>query len=203
MHVMSIGRALVLALLPVVLFACVFDDDSRRHAHEPRGSDVAAPSGGTTQSPSGASTAPMLVEVDTDQTMIATPGEGVGVFVEYGAGGKWRVWWTCDTAKTRQSCDFSVSVTAASGTISNLDSSELASGSTTTPTPSRVEAKTTTSSEVHGLFFTTKPGTVITVDAALGTLKDGSFLFFVQDGKVNGGYPGRLTNPLQMQGKTP
>jgi hypothetical protein len=44
---------------------------------------------------------------------------------------------------------------------------------------------------------------VITVEASVGGVKDGSFLFFVQDGKVNGGYAGKLTNPLQLQGKTP
>jgi hypothetical protein len=34
-------------------------------------------------------------------------------------------------------------------------------------------------------------------------VQDGSFLFFVQDGKVNGGFTGKVTNPLQVQGKTP
>jgi len=125
------------------------------------------------------------------------------VFVEYGAGGKWHIWWTCDTVKTNQACDFSVSATVTTGNISNADARELPGGLMTTPTPSTVEARSTTRTEVHGVRFTTNPGAILTLKASLGGLTDGSFLFFVQDGKVNGGYQGRLTNPLQLQGKTP
>ena len=56
---------------------------------------------------------------------------------------------------------------------------------------------------MHGIRFDTNPGAVITVDAAIGGFKDGAFLFFVQDGKVNGGFTGKLTNPLQLQGNSP
>jgi hypothetical protein len=145
----------------------------------------------------------MLVEIDTDQTMDAVGGDGVGVFIEYSKGGHWHVWWTCDTTQTRQSCDFSVSATAASGTITNVDATALPAGAVSSATPSRVDAKSTTTTELHGVRFDTKPGAVITVDAAVGGLKDGAFLFFVQDGKVNGGFAGKLTNPLQFQGNAP
>lgn len=145
----------------------------------------------------------MLVEVDTDQTMSAVGGEGVGVFIEYAAGGHWHLWWTCDTAQTRQSCDFSVSATAASGNIENVDASELVGGAVTSPNASRVEATSNTTTGVDGIRFDTNPGAVITVDAAVGGFKDGAFLFFVQDGKVNGGFTGTLTNPLQVRGSSP
>jgi hypothetical protein len=61
----------------------------------------------------------------------------------------------------------------------------------------------TTTTQVHGVTFQTDPGAVVTVDAHIGNFHDSSFLFFVQDGQVNGGYSGRLTNPLQFVGKTP
>ena len=51
--------------------------------------------------------------------------------------------------------------------------------------------------------FDTDPGAIITVDAAMGGIHDGRFLFFVQDGKVNGGYSGALTDPLMLEGTTP
>jgi hypothetical protein len=214
MVVMKIGRILSLALLPSTLFACVYDNEPpRRLSPDPAPYEAAAPSGegtadgsgggGTTSPGSAASPSPMLVQVDTDQTMTADPGQGVGVFIEYAAGGKWHIWWTCDTAKTDQSCDFSVSATAKAGNISNADASRLEGGFMTTPTPSSVEAKVTTSNEVHGITFDTSPGVVITLKASMGGITDGSFFFFVQDGKVNGGYPGQLTNPLQLQGSTP
>jgi hypothetical protein len=150
----------------------------------------------------------MLVVVDTDQVMDANPGEGVGVFTEYAAGGKWHVWWTCDTALSQQDCDVALSATAATGAITNVDASAVATGEVTSPTASRVEARVRTSTQVHGITFTTDPGAVITLEATIGGLKEGvggsgSFFFFVQDGKINGGFTGRLTNPLQLQGKTP
>ena len=53
------------------------------------------------------------------------------------------------------------------------------------------------------MTFTTAPGAVLTVEASVGGLKDAAFLFFVQDGKVNGGVQSKLTNPLQLRGSTP
>jgi hypothetical protein len=135
--------------------------------------------------------------------MNANPGEGVGVFVEYQAGGHWRIWWTCDTTKTGQACEFSVSAAAASGSITNADGAELTGGFLTKSTAARVEARSTTTTQVHGIKFDTAPGAIVTVEAAIGSLRDGAFLFFVQDGVVNGGFEGKLTNPLQLQGSSP
>ena len=211
---MKLGRLLTIAFLPASLFACVYEDEPPRQlAPDPHPYEEAPANSGTGQVPSGgtngdtapapSSPSPMLVEVDTDQTMTADPGQGVGVFIEYGAGGKWHIWWTCDTAKTQQSCDFALSATTTAGNISNPDAQQLAGGAMTTPNPSTIEAKVVTRNEVHGISFTTNPGVVLTVKASLGGITEGSFLFFVQHGKVNGGYTGPLSNPLQLQGKTP
>lgn len=194
--------------------ACVYENEPPRRlgpdpapayssdpAPAPSGSTSS--SGGSTSSSSGStSPSPMLVEIDTDQTMNANGGDGVGVFIEYGKGGHWHIWWTCDTNQTRQSCDFSVSA-AASGNITNIDATQLPGGFVTSSTTSRVDAKSTTTTEVHGIRFDTAAGAIVTVEASLGGLKDGAFLFFVQDGKVNGGFTGKLTNPLQVQGNAP
>jgi hypothetical protein len=145
----------------------------------------------------------MLVQVDTDQTMHEAGGDGVGVFVEYGKGGHWHLWWTCDTSRTQQSCDFAVGAAAASGNVSNVNATDLAGGFVASATPSRVDARSTTTTEVHGIRFDTAPGVAITVDASIGGVKNGAFLFFVQNGKVNGGFAGTLTDPLELQGTTP
>lgn len=199
------------------LVACVIDDTDYRRSHSDPPSSVSEgpPVGSGTVSaapaPSDTTTtslAPLLVVLDTDQVMNADPGQGVGIFTEYFTGGKWHVWWTCDTTLSKQVCDVSLSATVASGTIDNLDAGELQGGSATTPNPSRVEARATTSTQVHGITFTTSPGAIVTLEATVSGLKEGpgqnrSFFFFVQDGKINGGFTGRLTNPLQLQGKTP
>jgi hypothetical protein len=202
------------------LFACVIEDAPPRRL-APDGTPSSPPSSPGTAPPVGSGTAapapsdpgtvspaPLLVVVDTDQVMNADPGRGVGVFTEYAAGGKWHVWWTCDTALSNQSCDVALSATVATGTIANVDASALQEGSVITSNPSRLEARVTTSNQVHGVTFTTNPGAVITLEATVGGLREGpgpnkSFFFFVQDGKINGGYGGKLTNPLQLQGKTP
>jgi hypothetical protein len=190
------------------LNGCVYDNEPpRRLVPEPASSaGPAPPTAGNDDTGAPAapvSPAPMLVEVDTDQTMNAVAGDGVGVFIEYRKGGHWHVWWTCDTTQTHQSCEFSVSAAAASGNVSNVDASELPGGFVASPTESRVDASSTTTTGVHGIRFDSSPGAVVTIEASVGGLKDGSFLFFVQDGKVNGGFAGKLTNPLQVQGKVP
>jgi len=54
-----------------------------------------------------------------------------------------------------------------------------------------------------GLTFETDPGAVITVDAYVSDLSAAKFFYFVQDRKINGGFNGVLTNPIQFQGTTP
>jgi len=213
----TVGLAVI--ALTTSLVACVVEDSPpRRLANDPTPVAPAptngAPSGsggasGTTPTdPSTVSPAPILAVVDTNQVMNADPGQGVGVFTEYAAGGKWHVWWTCDTAKSQQQCDVVLSATAASGTITDLDASAIDNGSAVLSNPSRIDATTTTTTQVHGMTFTTNPGAVLTLEATVGGLREGpgpnhSFFFFVQDGKINGGFTGRLSNPLQLQGNTP
>lgn len=201
---MSPSRILCVALIASSAVACVVDGDGPSRSSTPpspykdnTGDPSPAPA-----TPPASGTAPMLVEVDTDQTMSADPGQGVGVFIEYVKGGIWNVWWTCDTAKTQKTCDFNVSMSVAAGKISDVDSSQL-EGLTALPTPTRLDASSTTSTQVSGVSFKTNPGAVLTVSASVSGLKDGSFLFFVQNGKVNGGFAGPLTNPLQLQGNIP
>src|SRR5687768_2242293 len=64
---------------------------------------------------------PLVVEIDSDRTMTATGGEGVGVFVEYATGGKWHVFWTCDTAISGQACQFLLRMTATEGQLTLPD----------------------------------------------------------------------------------
>jgi len=206
-------RAVALATLSTTLFACVIEEAPPRRLG--RDSTTSAPPIGTgstsaPQPPSSTPTSPspMLASVDTDQVMNADPGQGVGIFTEYGAGGKWHIWWTCDTAISQQQCDVSLTATAATGTIGALNSDQLQGGTVATPDPARVEAHVTTTTQVHGITFTTTPGAVVTLEASVGGLTEGpgpnhSFFFFVQNGKINGGYTGLLTNPLQLQGTKP
>ena len=170
--------------------------------------------GGTPNKVSAGSPTPsssaMLAKVDPNVTMNASPGEGVGVFSEYDAGGHWHLWWTCDTRVTNESCPFDVKVSVATGVIANASSEEFTSRDTLVPpsTPASgengaIEAKTLTTTGTSGVLFDTDPGATITVTASIGGLYNGKFLFWVQGGKVDDGYRGEVTDPLMLVGASP
>ncbi len=205
MHLTSLLKLSLLAMLAPLTVACVVETE---HSHGgSSASGGAVPAGGPTTGDGSPSATPILVDVDTNQTMTATPGQGVGVFTEYTAGGHWHVWWTCDTAVNPQAptCAFDVKISAASGAITNVksESFDARNGASLVKTSPTIEAITATTTETHGLTFDTDAGAIITLDAAMGGAHDGRFLFFVQSGKVNGGYAGTLTDPLMLEGSTP
>src|SRR5258706_11303842 len=103
-------------LLPFALSlsACLVEVDHRQSTN-----------GGGNSTPTPAAQTPLLVTVDTDKVMNATPGDGVGVFIEYKTGGTWHVWWTCDTNKSQKPCAFDVLATASTGTIKNVKPENL------------------------------------------------------------------------------
>jgi hypothetical protein len=144
-------------------------------------------------------------------------------------GGHWYVWWTCDTSLSNQNCPFAITVSVASGAIQNAVPQNFLAGDTLSTgagveagtagssvdggveggsveagtASSSITADTTTTTTVQGIHFDTAPGAVITLSAALGGEYSGSFLFFVQDGKVNGGYTGTVSDPLELQSSVP
>ena len=201
MVALSLLRVGALGLMASLAVACVVENSSRG------GGGAGSPEsvGGTPGTPAGTppKVTPLLVRVDPNVTMTANPGDGVGVFTEYSTGGHWHVWWTCDTNRTDQSCAFDVKITPSKGALTNAKSDAFVSNDDLTTAPAAIEATTTTSTNVEGVYFDTDPGVIITLDASVGGLEDGSFLFFVQDGKVNGGYTGKLTDPLELQGSSP
>jgi len=196
----SAGAGVAIAAL---VAGCVAEQGVSSSGYGVAGSAPGSSAAGATGAAAG-NAQPMLVVVDPDRTMNAAPGQGVGVFTEYQTGGHWHVWWTCDTAKTDLSCGFKVGVYIAAGTIANLAGDELGAGDEfSQPSPQEVQAVTTTTTSINGITFDTPPGSTITLDAQLDGQRDGSFLFFVQDGKVNGGYGMPVTDPLMLQAASP
>lgn len=188
------------ALVVPSLVACIIDTGSSNNNRNPPPGPTATATG-----PSK----PLVVVVETNQTLSAAGGDGVGVFVEYRAGGHWKVWDTCDTNKSGASCDFDLVISAAQQPVSNAVS--LQSGAATTLAPGAngsLEATSSITTQVSGLTFDTAPGDTITVDATVSGIHSGDYFFFVErlaDGsyKVNGGFGGNLTNPLSFQPSAP
>jgi hypothetical protein len=199
-----LGRVVAMGLLASLAIACVVENGPSQPDSDPSNPLGSAPSSSATVPNAGdGPTQPMLVKVDPNVTMTATPGDGVGVFTEYKTGGHWHIWWTCDTTRTGQACAFDVQVTPSSGTLANVGSEQFATTDSLATTASSLHAQTTTSTTAEGVTFDATAGIPITLTASVGGLKDGSFLFFVQDGQVNGGYTGQLTDPLRFEGSSP
>ncbi len=144
---------------------------------------------------------PLTVVVDTDQTMTAAGGDGVGVFVEYQKGGHWHMWWTCDTNTSGYDCAFDINVTSSS--ISNPVTEQFASSDSLVPSAGSLRISTDTTTTAPGVTFDTSAGDTIQIDVTMSGIRDGKFFFFVQDGVVNGGYSGQLTDPLIFEPSTP
>jgi hypothetical protein len=201
----TLGAGLAIAAL---ITGCIVDDSqSSGSGYAGGGSSGSAGTG--SGSSSGGTVQPMLVDVDPNQTMNATPGNGVGVFVQYKTGGHWYVWWTCDTNVTSESCAFDNVVSVSKGTITNvagMNPAELSTG-VTQKAPGAIEALSNTTTGIDGVTFDT-PLTagqvpVITVDAKVNGAENGGWLFFVQGGQINGGTHDMLTDPLMFEPSTP
>ncbi len=181
---------LTLAVLGFAVAACGHHNDDNYNDAYGYGNDAiyAAP--------------PVLIPIDTDQTLEASPGLGVGVFIEYRSGGHWNLRWTCDTERTGQPCNFDVEVATDHAVSNALEDGSLATTTTSTE-GSIIRAGGVITSTMETLTFDATPGEEIRVTATVSGLTDGSFFFFVQDGKINGGYEGTLTNPIRVIGKVP
>ena len=201
----TLGRfALVLAPAALTV-ACVVDSTPQPQTSWAGGA-VEIDAGATAPSPEdgGPSGHPILALVDTNQTMNATPGEGLGVFVEYDSGGNWNVWWSCGPEQdgTDPPCQFDVKISVASGTITQPATRGFLATDTFTASGSQIEGVTTTTTAFDGVTFQTAPGAVITLSAAVGGVY-GPFIFFVEQGKVDDGASGLVTDPVLLQGTNP
>jgi hypothetical protein len=210
MKAWTIAQTLVLGgIVSAGLLACTVESQTGSSgAGYGSGGSSSSSSGGGTTTPSGGSTQPMLVDVDPNRTMNASPGEGVGVFTQYETGGHWDIWWTCDTSKTSLPCAFDVTVTVSTGTIANVAGQTLAAAEAPTQASTQsVELVTTTTTGIDGMTFDTvvPAGTtpIITLNAKLNGVDDAEYLFFVQDGQINGNYAGMLTDPLMLEPSSP
>jgi hypothetical protein len=214
-----VGGLVVLGMLASVLGAC--GDSSWGDGDGPYGQFGG---GGSTETPyydaglilgdGSASAHPIKAIIDPNASMLQSPGKGVGVFAQYDTGGHWYVWWTCDTALSGDSCPFNVEISAAGG-IENVVSQGFAGkdglveagadagDAGDAGAAASFTAQTTTTTMVQGVRFDTDPGAVITLSASLGGEYSGSFLFFVQDHLVNGGYKGVISDPLELEPSSP
>lgn len=145
---------------------------------------------------------PMLVSIDTDAVVTSEPGEGVGIFVEYAADGRWRVSTTCDTNYSDYACTFDVF--ASVDTMSDLTdfAEEDLEGS---DRASLIEDgvlgfHAVTDTDLDAVSFTTTPGAIVRLEAYLDGYSQPRFVYWFGKGVLHEGAP---TNPVDFEPTSP
>jgi hypothetical protein len=139
--------------------------------------------------------------IDTDSGLEVTPGEGVGLFVEYESGGRWRLFMTCDTDISGFGCEWDIVVAPTEGVIEAITADRLEFedfldfwGS------DGARLVTLTAYDVDGALFDAPPGAGLVVDALLDDAFAHRYIYWVGDGAVHGGAPG---SPLELSPSEP
>lgn len=140
--------------------------------------------------------------LDADGLIDVDPAEGVGVFVEYSAGGHWHVFTSCDSNVSRHDCLFDVVVHAtgpngilgASGDSLEDDDSVSLFGS------DGVQMVSYTDYDFDGFYVDTDPGAGLSVDALLDDQCAATYVYWVDQQAVHAGAP---STPFELVPSAP
>lgn len=133
--------------------------------------------------------------IDADQALEVTPGEGVGVFVEYSSGGRWHVYVTCDTARSGYACNYDVTVQpvgpsqiiqVSPDALENSDTASLIGGDF-----AKLVAQT--DYDFDGYYIDLEPGVALNVEAYLDNSCT-NYLYWFGDGGVHSSAPSMPIN---------
>ncbi|MFZ5895289.1 MAG: hypothetical protein ACOY0T_29805 [Myxococcota bacterium] len=140
--------------------------------------------------------------IDTDGLIDVEAAEGVGVFVEYTAGGHWHVFASCDSNVSRKDCLFDVVVHAVgTGGILGAAGDDLeADDSVSLFGEDGVQMVSYTDYDFDGFWFDTAPGTGIRIDVLLDDWCASSYVYWVGGGAVHEGAPSR---PFELVPSSP
>lgn len=143
-------------------------------------------------------TEPMTVTIDSDVALDASPGDGVGVFVEYYAGGTYRIWTTCDTAFSGNACAFDIftSVDTTSAIIATTEENlEGIDSITVNPGQGTVDLRFDTGNDYDAAVIDVTPGAILRVEVFLDGQSDSRFTYWFGNGVLHEGAP---TNPIDF-----
>jgi hypothetical protein len=136
------------------------------------------------------------VLVDSGAQMSATPGNGVGLFVQYQGDGRWDLFTTCDTATSGAACNFDVVISAAPGDyFSGVMGTDLSAASDVSmQDDATLRLVTTTDFGTDGVSFDAAAGSTIEVDVLLDGVPQPAFIFAVSGGVVLNGMPSNVVD---------
>lgn len=168
-------RALPLVFLAmalgVAISGCWYETSSSRKSPPPGGTTGT----GTTQP------APRL-SIDTGRTLFASPGQGVGLFITYNAGGHWKLEWSCDTNVSKShSCNFEIAI----GTNGFGDLATAPASAIVQRDAQSFNLRTITTTTLDSATFTTEPGAAIGLTMRVDGQVFPKLMFFVSGGQLS------------------
>jgi hypothetical protein len=181
----------IVAALGLGLAGCTYDSG---HSHECVGPACSGATPPVTVADSTIDTGATLAEID--------PGQGAGAFVEYQAGGKWRVFTACDTAISGYECRWDIIVAVgSSATLSGFQAEGLESSDYLAWRGSQgVRMVATNTLDFDGFTFDVTPGATARVDVYLDDAPAPEYIYWVGDGGLHQGAP---TNPIDLTPSAP
>ncbi len=190
------GRSRVLALCGGIaaLSGCIIVDDNNDYDN-----------GNTTIIDNGTTTTdkPRLVNIDSDVALDSKPGDGVGVFVEYYVGGRYRIWTTCDTNFSGVTCPFDIFTSVdTSSIIAATGEEDLESYDSITVQPDQgiVDLHFETDGDYDAATIDVTPGAILRVEAYIDNQADSRFVYWFGDGVLHEGAP---TTPVDFSPSKP
>jgi|HubBroStandDraft_6_1064221.scaffolds.fasta_scaffold354968_2 hypothetical protein len=148
-------------------------------------------------SPGGAAPT-QQASLDTDATMTVKGGAGAGAFVQYGSGGHWDVYTSCDYDTNGVPCSFNVvlSTVDRTATLSSPEGQALGSGDRAVlDADGTISLITTTTTGLDGVTFDADPGATVQFDMTLNGVDAPDLVDWVSAGKA---VLGASTNPVDF-----
>ncbi len=177
-----VTRLSTFTLCATLLTACGYDNGSGYRYVDPN------------QDPNQGDPVIYSADIDTDATLEnVVPGEGVGMMIEYFAGGTWRVQFTCDTAVTDLQCYWSINAQSLDGSsIGGVDVQHLdPDDAIDRPYPDVIWYDGLNTTELDRFTFQADPGKPIGFDVYLdGEPEPNRYVFWISDGWLNRGISG-------------
>lgn len=146
-------------------------------------------------------TTPRTVGIQADQTLESNVGEGVGLFVEYAAGGRWHLHTTCDTTSSSVGCAWEVFATPATGAaLGGVQGENLEQSDSVDRQGAAIHFAAYTSTGKQGATFEGTPGAALELEVYLDGVLEPRYVYWVDAGVLHAGAP---TDPVRFQPSTP
>lgn len=190
-------RGVLVTLLPVfaALLACGYDSEERTGPGYAGGYGGVGGVGGSSNDATHAS-------IDTGAALSTEPGRGIGVLLDYEAGGKWHVHVACDTALSGEECFWDILVQTPGGTrVRNVTSEGFEPGDDQADWDSGgARLLMITGNDNDGVFLDTDPAAPLSIDVLLDGAPANAYVYWISDGAMNRGAP---TNPIILTPSEP